>query len=75
VIRDAICGHAPRAVRDHYEMPTVQDMEKALELFPRYKIDDQPKQSHRPQTAPRVSEGTEAEQLTLLRDNSCPRKW
>jgi integrase len=61
VIRDAICGHAPRAVRDHYEMPTVQDMEKALELFPRYKIDDQPKQPHRPQTAPRVSEGTGAE--------------
>jgi len=35
-IRDAICGHSPRAVADQYETPTVADMAEALKKFPRY---------------------------------------
>src|SRR5690242_2159406 len=37
-IRDAICGHSPRAVADQYETPTVVDMAEALKKFPRYDI-------------------------------------
>jgi integrase len=37
-IRDAICGHSPREVRDEYETPTVADMAEALKKFPRYEI-------------------------------------
>jgi integrase len=35
-VRDAICGHSPRAVADQYETPTVADMAEALKKFPRY---------------------------------------
>jgi hypothetical protein len=38
-IRDAICGHTPRAVGDQYETPTVADMAEALKKFPRYEIE------------------------------------
>jgi integrase len=37
-IRDAICGHNPRAVADQYETPTVADMAEALKKFPRYEV-------------------------------------
>jgi integrase len=37
-IRDAICGHAPKAVGDEYETPTVDDMAAALRQFPRYEV-------------------------------------
>jgi integrase len=60
VVRDTICGHATKAIADEYERPTLEDMARALKQFPRYKIDN-PKQPQRPQTAPRVSEGTESE--------------
>jgi integrase len=39
VMRDAICGHAPKTVGDHYEMPSPNDMAEALKQFPRYEID------------------------------------
>lgn len=35
-VRDAICGHAPRAVADAYETPTLEDMAEALATFPRF---------------------------------------
>ena len=38
-VRDAICGHAPKAVGDEYEMPIVEEMADALKKFSRYKID------------------------------------
>jgi len=37
-VRDAICGHSPRAVADQYETPTVADMAEALKKFPRYDV-------------------------------------
>jgi integrase len=39
VMRDAICGHAPKTVGDHYETPSPEDMANALKQFPRYEID------------------------------------
>jgi integrase len=39
VMRDAICGHAPKTIGDHYEMPSPNDMAAALKQFPRYEID------------------------------------
>jgi integrase len=38
VVRDAICGHAAQSEGDAYEKPLVEDMAKALKLFPRYEI-------------------------------------
>lgn len=44
-IRDAICGHSPRAVADIYETPTVDDMARALAKFPPYETDTEPSSS------------------------------
>jgi integrase len=58
VVRDAICGHAPRAVRDQYEIPTIEDMANALKQFPRYKIDNQPQTAPAAPNSPKRSRAT-----------------
>ncbi len=37
-MRDALCGHSPRAVADEYETPMLPDMAEALKRFPRYEV-------------------------------------
>jgi integrase len=59
-VSDAITGHTPPTEGRKYGRPTLEIMAEALQKFPRYKIDDQPKEPQLPQTA--VSEGTGAEQ-------------
>jgi integrase len=39
VMRDAICGHAPKSVSDAYELPRAEDMAEALRKFLRYEIE------------------------------------
>jgi integrase len=54
-IRDAICGHAPRAIADIYETPTVDDMATALAKFPRYQLEtsaSQPEETKGQQSRP-----------------------
>jgi integrase len=56
-MRDAICGHSPRDVADEYETPTVADMAKALEKFPRYELGGD-KCISAPENLPRATAGS-----------------
>ena len=38
IIRDKICGHAPRTAAEGYEHVTVNDMAEALKQFPPYTV-------------------------------------
>jgi integrase len=51
-VSDAITGHVPTTEGRAYGAPMLEDMAAALEKFPRYDIDDQPKQPRPAQAAP-----------------------
>jgi integrase len=41
---DYICGHAPATVGRGYGEPVLKDMARVIERFPRYEIDDRPRE-------------------------------
>jgi integrase len=69
VVRDTICGHATKAVADDYEKPNVKDMAKALKLFPRYRIDNQPQATPATPNSPKRSRATVGDTNARLHRN------